>query len=131
MLAIANVSRFIMAGNPAFVCSLQLILHLVSDHRHPRLLRACREQPRRRTGEQRDEVRRYRAQRHAEWPEAWRPARRPVQGSVQGALGVARSLDISRFGSFVKPTVNWFEQRACLIRPFLRPPEFCKACGGA
>jgi hypothetical protein len=25
MLAIANVSRFIMAGIPAFVCSLQLI----------------------------------------------------------------------------------------------------------
>src|SRR6266566_7632504 len=42
MFAIANVSRFIMAGNPAF-CSLQLILHLVSDHRHRRLLRARRE----------------------------------------------------------------------------------------
>jgi hypothetical protein len=54
MFAIANVSRFIMAGNPAFVCSLQLILHLVSDHRHRRLLRAGRERPRRRAAEERD-----------------------------------------------------------------------------
>jgi hypothetical protein len=45
-----------MAGNQAFVCSLQLILHLVSDRRHCRLLRPCRKRSRRRTAEQSDEL---------------------------------------------------------------------------
>jgi hypothetical protein len=52
-------------------------------------------------------------------------------GSVQGALSVTRPPEVSRFGSFVKPTADWFQQRARLIRPSLRPPEFCKVCGGA
>jgi hypothetical protein len=29
-------------------------------------------------------------------------------GSVQGALSVTRPPEVSRFGSFVKPTADWF-----------------------
>ena len=50
---------------------------------------------------------------------------------MQGALNVARPPEISRFGSFVKPRAYWLQQRSCLVRSSLRPPEFCKACGGA
>jgi hypothetical protein len=28
--------------------------------------------------------------------------------SVQGALSVARSAEVSRFGSFIKPEADWF-----------------------
>jgi hypothetical protein len=30
------------------------------------------------------------------------------EGSVQDALSVARPPEVSRFGSFVKPTADWF-----------------------
>ena len=53
------------------------------------------------------------------------------EGSAQDALSVARPPEVGRFDSFVKPTADWFQQRARLIRSSLRPPEFCKACGGA
>ena len=53
------------------------------------------------------------------------------EGSVQGALNAARPPEVGRFDSFVKPTADWFQQCARLIRPSLHPPEFCKACRGA
>jgi hypothetical protein len=31
-----------------------------------------------------------------------------MASSLQGALSVARPPEVSRFGTFVKPTVDWF-----------------------
>lgn len=41
----------------------------------------------------------------------------------------SRPSEVGRVGSFVKPNADWFQQRARIVSPALRPPEFCKSSG--